>query len=151
MKCKVSAIFQELIVYFLIVPSFNVILQISILFITLIQMVFYLSGYDSVTKLREKNAHLKILISVGGEIKTFSDVGADGNRRKHFCYSVQKFLTDFGFDGVDLDWKNTDHPDDHPPHKFVQLMENVLDIQKVDFEFGHNYCEMALGPAITKH
>jgi hypothetical protein len=40
------------------------------------------TGYQQVTRLREKNRHLKILISVGGPIKDFSDTGADGGQRK---------------------------------------------------------------------
>ena len=71
-----------------------------------------------VRDLKSKNRYLKVQISIGGDIKSFSDIGVDENRRKRFSNSVAEFLTKHGFDGVDLDWKHTEHPAGHAPHKW---------------------------------
>ena len=67
--------------------------------------------------LKEKNPHLKILISLGGKIKSFSDLGSDDYKLGEFCKSVLNFLLEHGFDGIDLDWKNTEFAAGKPPDK----------------------------------
>jgi chitinase len=79
--------------------------------------VLFFLGFKELINLKKKNPYLKVQISIGGDIKSFSDIGLDGTRRKQFSGSVTGFLTEHGFDGVDLDWSNTDHPVGHAPHK----------------------------------
>ena len=74
-------------------------------------------GYKEIIRLKEKNPHLKILISLGGAIKSFSDLGSDAYKRGELCKSVLNFLKQHGFDGIDLDWKNTEYPPGKPPDR----------------------------------
>ena len=59
------------------------------------------------------NAELQVFVSIGGW--TFSDNGtvtqplfgeiaADSTKRQTFANNVVKFLDQYGFDGIDIDW-----------------------------------------------
>ena len=58
-------------------------------------------------KLRTRNPQLKLLISVGGwsDSKYFSDVASTKARRETFAASCAAFVSEYGLDGVDLDWE----------------------------------------------
>jgi len=57
--------------------------------------------------LKQKNADLKILVSVGGWTwsKNFSDASLTKERRKIFIDSAVAFVTKYGLDGLDIDWE----------------------------------------------
>ena len=57
--------------------------------------------------LRAAHPHLKLLVSVGGwDYSTyFSDVASTAQRRETFAQSCVDFLTEYGLDGIDLDWE----------------------------------------------
>jgi len=56
--------------------------------------------------LKEHNARLKILVSVGGwEADGFSDAALTEKSRKRFAESAVKFTRAHGVDGIDLDWE----------------------------------------------
>lgn len=57
--------------------------------------------------LKKKNPDLKTLISVGGWTwsSNFSDVAASKTKREKFAKSAVKFITKYGFDGIDIDWE----------------------------------------------
>lgn len=63
--------------------------------------------------LKRYKSDLKVYISIGGW--TFSDNGtatqpllgeiaADAGRRQRFADNVVRFMNEYGFDGMDLDW-----------------------------------------------
>ena len=58
-------------------------------------------------QLRQRNGHLKLLISVGGwsDSKYFSDAAATAARRERFAASCVEFIVEQSLDGVDLDWE----------------------------------------------
>lgn len=69
--------------------------------------------YSQTTAIKDINPNLKVFISIGGW--TFSDndtvtqplfgeIAGDLSKRNTFASNVLKFLTTYGFDGVDLDW-----------------------------------------------
>lgn len=71
------------------------------------------SLFDDLSALKLTNPDLKIFISIGGW--TFSDngtytqpifgnIGRSAANRQTFANQVVKFLSYYGFDGVDLDW-----------------------------------------------
>lgn len=89
------------------------------------------------SKLREKNAKLKILISVGGwnDSGKFSDVALNDKNRTIFAESVAAFIKQYGFDGVDLDWEypvkgglssNTTRPEDK--QNFTLLLKKLREV-----------------------
>ena len=65
-------------------------------------------SYHQVEKLNAKNPNLKVLISCGGwgpYYQDFSEIsGSEANRTK-FSNSVVKFLREYDFDGIDIDWE----------------------------------------------
>lgn len=57
--------------------------------------------------LKAKNRSLKVLLSVGGWTWSykFSSMAADATMRQTFASSAVKLITDWGFDGIDIDWE----------------------------------------------
>ena len=62
---------------------------------------------NKLTDLRKINPDLKILISVGGwgNCAGFSDAALTPETRLAFAKSGVKFIGEYGFDGIDLDWE----------------------------------------------
>lgn len=64
-------------------------------------------NFNQLKKLKAANPHLRTLISVGGWTLSgkFSDVALTSTSRQKFAKSAVKFIRDYGFDGVDIDWE----------------------------------------------
>ncbi|HUI64034.1 MAG TPA: glycoside hydrolase family 18 protein [Bacteroidota bacterium] len=99
--------------------------------------------------LKSRNAHLKVLLSVGGwgGCKSCSGVFASGEGRHQVASTLGKILERFGADGIDIDWEYPaiagypGHPfgsDDR--HNFTLLIEElrsvVGDTHEVSFAAG---------------
>ena len=59
-------------------------------------------------KLRVENKNLKLLLAIGGWTegsKDFSAVAADEQKRDVFINSALAFLSQWEFDGIDIDWE----------------------------------------------
>ncbi|HZJ58019.1 MAG TPA: glycoside hydrolase family 18 protein [Clostridia bacterium] len=57
-------------------------------------------------EIKAQNPHLKTLISVGGwGADGFSDAALTEESRELFADTAVKFMKDYGFDGVDIDWE----------------------------------------------
>lgn len=71
--------------------------------------------------LKQKNPQLKIILSLGGwgGCETCSDVFATSKGREEFSASVLRLITEFGADGIDLDWE---YPaiEGYPGHRYVK-------------------------------
>ncbi len=65
------------------------------------------SNFDKLKQLKSQRPNLKTLISVGGWTWSdkFSDTAMTDARRTAFADSVVTFITQYGFDGVDIDWE----------------------------------------------
>ncbi len=85
-------------------------------------------------QLRRNNPNLKLDMSVGGWTlgEGFPWMASDPTRRKAFVDSVVRFLEEFEFDGIDIDWEypGTDgavpgmsRPDD--PENYVELLKEL--------------------------
>ncbi|MFB7816551.1 glycosyl hydrolase family 18 protein [Paenibacillus chitinolyticus] len=63
--------------------------------------------FGALYQLRKTNPNLKLDLSVGGWTLSegFPWMASDTTRRKAFVDSVVRFLEQFGFDGVDIDWE----------------------------------------------
>lgn len=57
--------------------------------------------------LKQAHRNMKVLLSVGGWTYSskFSPVAADATARQTFADSAVALVTDYGFDGVDIDWE----------------------------------------------
>lgn len=64
-------------------------------------------SFNQLRKLKLRYPHLKTLISVGGWTLSglFSDIAASSNARLTFASSCVSYMTNYGFDGIDLDWE----------------------------------------------
>jgi chitinase len=64
-------------------------------------------NFNQLLQLKKANPHLKTLISVGGWTWSgqFSDAALSASSRTKFADSAVKFIRDYGFDGVDIDWE----------------------------------------------
>jgi chitinase len=113
-------------------------------------------NFNQLRLLKEAHPHLQTLISVGGwtESHRFSDVALTEESRARFAASAVNFLTEYGFDGVDVDWeyptgggdpRNVERPEDR--ENFILLigeMRAQLDAQEATD--GHHYpLTIALG------
>ena len=94
-------------------------------------------NFNQLNKLKEKHPHLKTLISVGGWTwsNNFSDAALTDASRNKFADSAVRFIREWGFDGVDLDWEYPvagGEVDGRPEDKqnFTLLLQKVR--QKLD-------------------
>lgn len=57
--------------------------------------------------LKQQNRGLKLILAIGGWTwsSKFPPIAADPTRRATFASSAVKLVTDWGFDGVDIDWE----------------------------------------------
>lgn len=78
--------------------------------------------------LKKRNRHLKTLLSVGGFTASGAgkfNMAATEQGRKVFCKSAVKQVTDWGMDGLDVDWE---YPKDVSEARYlVQLLGNCRD------------------------
>ncbi|MDD2534044.1 MAG: glycoside hydrolase family 18 protein [Eubacteriales bacterium] len=92
------------------------------------------SNFAKLRALKERNPHLKTLISVGGWDWSgrFSDAALTEDSRTTFANSCVDFILKHGFDGVDLDWEypvrggqagNIKRPEDK--QNFTLLMQKI--------------------------
>lgn len=64
-------------------------------------------NFNQLNKLKAANPHLITMISVGGWTLSgrFSDAALTAASRQKFAASAVKFMRQYGFDGVDIDWE----------------------------------------------
>lgn len=68
--------------------------------------------YSRFAALKERQDDLEVWFSIGGwdfndvgsTATTFSDLAASEDAQENFFESVYEFLTEFNFDGIDIDW-----------------------------------------------
>ncbi|KEY73411.1 hypothetical protein S7711_09992 [Stachybotrys chartarum IBT 7711] len=78
--------------------------------------------------LKKANRHLKVLLSIGGweYSPTLSKAASTNTTRAAFASSAVNLITDWGFDGIDIDWEWHDPPPTQTDAtNFVLLLQAV--------------------------
>ena len=86
--------------------------------------------YGRVKKLKEKQPDLKILLSFGGwsaGTTIFKQMASNARTRKKFIDAAIKFIDQYGFDGIDIDWEYPDASDKANYAAFIKELK-VSDI-----------------------
>lgn len=67
----------------------------------------YWGNFLQLKELKEKNPHLKTLVSVGGWTLSdpFSEMAENPKARENFIRQAIAFTEKYGFDGIDIDWE----------------------------------------------
>jgi chitinase len=99
-----------------------------------------IAGFQDVTSLKQHAPGLKVWLALGGW--TFSDNGTDTQpvfgdlsstpeKRKKFITQLTRFMLQWGFDGVDVDWEYPGAPDrggqERDIDNFVYLMKDIYE------------------------
>ncbi|CAM1321818.1 CHIA (predicted) [Pycnogonum litorale] len=83
----------------------------------------YTSSLNSdITNLKKKSTGLKFLLLVQGNDEAFSLMAGNTLRRRLFTGSLVKWVRQFGFDGVVLDWKL---PASHDILTYITLLQEI--------------------------
>nr|MDJ0703624.1 glycosyl hydrolase family 18 protein [Leptolyngbyaceae cyanobacterium MO_188.B28] len=117
----------------------------------------YAGNYEELNKLKAINPNLHNMISIGGWTLSgeFSDVALTATSREKFAKSAVDFMTQYGFDGIDIDWEypvggglagNTYRPEDK--HNYTLLLQELdKQIQLQEAKDGHDYQLSIAAPA----
>ena len=104
-------------------------------------------NFPQLLDLKASYPQLLTLISVGGASSStnFSPVCADGTLRPHFAQSCVQFMTEHGFDGIDIDWEFPGPSDSANFTTLLQDLRSRLDAQGVTD--GRHYLLTIAAPA----
>ena len=113
-------------------------------------------NFKQLQLLKKGHPDLKILMTIGGwdQSKYFSDVAATHNARIRFANSCIVFMRQYGFDGIDIDWRypisggkdgNTNRPEDSA--NFTLLMAELRD--QLDYWSGQDTKQYLLTMAVA--
>ena len=74
---------------------------------------------------RAHAAGVRVIVSVQGPAAAFSKTAADADARARFAQALKDFVTQYGYDGVDIDWEVPAGPADVA--NCVALMKSIRD------------------------
>ncbi|KAL2757510.1 glycoside hydrolase family 18 protein [Sodiomyces alcalophilus JCM 7366] len=97
-----------------------------------------ISSFQEITNLKQEAPGLKVWIALGGWTHNdndtdtqpvFGDLSSSSTKRARFIDKLVRFMLEWGFDGVDLDWEYPGAPDrggqDRDTENYVQLVKDI--------------------------
>lgn len=113
-------------------------------------------NFGQLLKLKQRDPHLKTLISVGGWTWSgqFSNVASTPQSRDEFANSAVAFIKKYGFDGVDIDWEypvsggqagNTNSPADK--QNFTLLLQDLRQKLNAQGQIDHTHYYLTIAAA----
>ncbi|OXU21013.1 hypothetical protein TSAR_011311 [Trichomalopsis sarcophagae] len=78
--------------------------------------------FSQLVHLKERNRHLKLILSVSGSYLDFFKLAQDSQRLPQFVNNVDQYLTRINFDGVNIDWR---YPELNQRTVFTTFMTNL--------------------------
>jgi chitinase len=98
------------------------------------------AGFNSITALKQHAPGLQVWLSLGGWTfsdndtvtqPVFGDLSSTAEKRFKFYVQLEKFMLQWGFDGVDIDWEYPAAPDrrgkPEDTENYVQLLRGMKD------------------------
>lgn len=103
-------------------------------------------------KVKQKYPHLKTLVSVGGWTwsKGFHDAAMTDVSREKFATTAIKYMLDYGFDGVDIDWEYPNQKGDGNPfgpedkHNFTLMLQKMREKLDAQGKADGKYYELSI-------
>ncbi|XP_076310082.1 uncharacterized protein LOC143225125 isoform X2 [Tachypleus tridentatus] len=116
-------------------------------------------NYKKFVGLKSYNPELKTMIAVGGwneGSERFSQMVADYTNRQHFIHSVIRYLREYGFDGLEVDWEypgfrdGGSEGDRYGYGQLIRELREAFDAEKTSA--GNNKLILSIGvPAGKEH
>lgn len=103
--------------------------------------------------LKKQNRNMKVLLSIGGWTYSskFSPVAADATMRQTFANSAVELITDWGFDGVDIDWEfnayDATSADAQNIILLLQALRTAFDAWSAQYAPGYHFLITVASPA----
>jgi chitinase len=105
-------------------------------------------SFNQLQKLKQRHGHLRTLISVGGYTwsTNFAPNAATEQGRAKLAASCVKFMRDYGFDGVDIDWEFPASPQEGQDYSAL-LAALRAELDAAEAEDGAEYLLTIAAPA----
>ncbi|KIH94219.1 chitinase [Sporothrix brasiliensis 5110] len=104
--------------------------------------------------LKKANRHLKVLLSIGGygQGDVFSAAASTAATRKQFANTTVQLVTDWGFDGADIDWEYIATSEDKANAVLLlKATRDAFDAYAATYAPGYHFLLSFASPAGTDH